>query len=373
MKIAVLAPSMIPSRRANSIQTMKMAQAFCQLGHQVLVLVPGETPDVSWDELKDHYGLQTEFEIKWLTARPLLRAYDYTSKAVKIAQQWGAKRFLTRVPQAAVAAVANGLPTIFEIHNLPGGRMAPWLLKKFLSSKTQKLLVPISNALALDLKKSYHINPNELLVAHDGVDLERYVHLPEAKLARKQLKLPDRFTVGYTGHLYPGRGGGFILKLAAGLPEVAFLLAGGNPDDINQLKSEAAAQGLNNVHFLGFVSNQQLPLVQAAADVLIMPYQDRVAGSSGGNIARYLSPMKLFEYLASARPILASHLPVLQEVLNDENAILLSIESPDDWLAAIRELIGDANKRQGFSLAARKTAEAHSWQARGAAILAKIK
>jgi len=94
---------------------------------------------------------------------------------------------------------------------------------------------------------------------------------------------------------------------------VSFLLAGGEPEDVAALREKSANLGLSNVILTGFIPNADLPIYQAACDILLMPYQSQVAASSGGDIARYLSPMKLFEYLACGKPILSSDLPVLRE------------------------------------------------------------
>ena len=90
-----------------------------------------------------------------------------------------------------------------------------------------------------------------------------------------------------------------------------FLIVGGEPQDVENLRQRVRVIGLKNVILTGFVPNARLPLYQAACDVLLMPYQRQVAASSGGDIARYLSPMKLFEYMACERPIISSDLPVL--------------------------------------------------------------
>ncbi len=132
--------------------------------------------------------------------------------------------------------------------------------------------------------------------------------------------------------------------MAECLPEVTFLLVGGDPEDVGRL--QAQAKGLKNVILTGFIPNVDLPLYQAACDVLLMPYQRQVAASSGGDIARYLSPMKLFEYLACGRAILCSDLPVLHEVLNPENAVLLPPDDTQAWVKSSGKLAGRARTKK---------------------------
>lgn len=374
MRIAQIVPSRIPSTSANSLQGMKMAQAFTELGHEVLVYAPGADPGLPWERLARDYGLRAQFEIKWLPSRRLLRRYDFARAAVNAARSQGADLVYTRLPQAAAYAASRDIATLHEVHDRPKGRGGPRLLRAFLGAVGARRLVVITQALAEALKARYTLPERAgfLLVAPDGVDLERYDQLPSPREARRQLELPDRFTVGYTGHLYAGRGVDLILAIAHRVEKLHFLIAGGRRHDVQRVREALQQQGLQNVTLTGFIPNANIPRYQAASDVLVMPYQSQVAASSGGDIAAYLSPMKLFEYLASGRPILASRLPVLGEVLNEDNAILLPGEDVGAWVEAIHALESAPERRQELGAAARVSAQAYSWRARAERILARL-
>ncbi|MBI3158236.1 MAG: glycosyltransferase [Chloroflexi bacterium] len=363
MKLILAAPASIPGRAANSIQSMKMAQAFAAIGHEVRLLAPGAAPGLKWEELARLYGLYTPFEIAWLDSPARLRGYAFAVQAVRHARAWGAHALFTRHPQTAALA-ARRLPTVLEMHDRPQGRTGPLLFALFLRARRADRLVCISRALADDLSKTFGFPIEEpfTLVAPDGVDLARYAAVPEPEAARAALGLAQAFTAGYTGHLYRGRGADLILEIARRLPEVNFLVVGGEPADVADLRARSA--DLGNVKLAGFVPNADLPAWQAACDALLMPYQPRVAASSGGDISRYLSPMKMFEYLACGRPVLSSDLTVLREVLTPENAVLLPPADPQAWADAIRALAKDPARRAALSAAARRTAEQHTWEAR---------
>lgn len=383
MKIALIAPSNLPARRANTLQVMKMAQALTILGHNVRVLVPvaekyksHQTP--LWNDLAAHYGLRHKFTVEWLFAHPRLRRYDYGYRTVWYARQWQADLVYTRLPQTAVFAGWIGMDTIFEIHDLPQGILGPWLFHRFLKARGARRLVVITRALKSDLVKQFSAPDSApfTVVALDGVDLERYVDLPEPQEARRKLYIddaghikPERFTVGYTGHLYYGRGAKLLLELATRLPTMTFLLVGGEPQDVDSLRAETEVRGLDNVVLTGFVPNADLPRFQAACDVLIMPYQRKVAGSSGGDISRYLSPMKLFEYLACGRAILSSDLPVFREVLSERNAVLLPPEDVRAWVTKLEELRDNPEIRAALSSQALHDAKCYTWEARAERIL----
>jgi glycosyltransferase involved in cell wall biosynthesis len=380
MKLSLIAPTYLPARRANTIQVMKMAQAMTVLGHQVKVLVPGETirSGVSWEQVAHHYGLQQRFEIQWLAVHPRLRSYDFGWESIRHARNWGADLIYTRLPQAAAVASSLGVPTIYEIHDLPQGTLGPWLLNRFLKGRGARALVMITAALrkALALKSLVHKNL-PLIVAPDGVDLIRYKNFPSPDEARISLNtafhLPSSaFVAGYTGHLYPGRGTSLILEIATQLPDVDFLLVGGEPLDVERLRVEIHTRSLENITLAGFVPNADLPRYQAACDILLMPYQRKVSASSGGDIAKFLSPMKLFEYLACGRVILSSDLPVLKEILNSQNAVLLPPDEVNTWVTAIQDLRANPEKRTSLAKQAIVDAQRYTWEARAEQILTSV-
>jgi glycosyltransferase involved in cell wall biosynthesis len=382
MKIAVIAPTQIPARRANTIQVMKMTQAFCELGHEVRLLTPRgkvQPSATSWSELAHHYGLSCEFPVVWLRAGSRLRSYDYGLQAVLWAHRWGADLLYTRLPQAAVVASLSGMRTIFEVHDYPQGTMGPVLFTRFLKGRGAWKLVVITQSLADDLRERLAAPgaPLFTLVAPDGVDLARYMDLPSQAEARQGL-IKDSgmdeiaafsFIAGYTGHLYPGRGIKLILDLAARLPDVFFLIVGGEPGKLTWWQNEVESRGLTNISLVGFVPNSEVPRYQAACDILLMPYQRRVAASSGGDIAPYLSPMKLFEYMACGRLILSSDLPVFGEVLSPENAVLLPPDEVNAWVAAIQTVRSDPQDAIVLGAQARQDASRYTWKARAERLL----
>ncbi len=374
MKIALIGSSAIPSDTANSIQVMKMAQAYAKLGHDLQLFLPGSEPSLEWESIAKHYGLSKEFPIEHLASNRFLRGYDFALRAIQKARLAGVELIHTRHPQSAAWAADYGIPTVVELHDMPSGMLGKRLFKLFLSGKGARGLVLITQALANAIIKRYpQLEKSPLIQIHpDAIDIERYAGLPSPQKARKQLKLPDKFTIGYTGHLYKGRGIDLILKLAHELPSSNFLLVGGRSLDVANVRQKLAEQELSNVSLIGFVANAELPLYQSASDVLIMPYQARVAASSGGDISSYLSPMKMFEYLAAARPILASALPVFKEILNKENAWMLPHDDLEQWKSAILALQTDAKLRRDFSKAAHKSAQGLTWEKRAQAILSKI-
>ena len=361
MRIVCVSATQVPSDTANSIQVMKVCQAFVQTGHQVTLLVPeNQRSAISNQQLLEHYGLQTAFPIEWLPGRSR-RLFPW--RAVRRARRLEADLLYAWPLQSATLGLLAGMPSMVELHDFPSGRFGPLWLRLFIALPGRKRLLPITDALrrALDLPQK------QTVIAADGVDLERYASLPDPVSARRLLGLPSAPTVLCTGHLYPGRGADLFLGLAAKFPQASFVWVGGRPADVLAWQERAA--GLANVVFTGFVPNERIPLYQSAADVLLMPYQNAVATSSGGNTEEVCSPMKMFEYMAAGRAILSSNLPVLREVLDETMAVFCQPDLAEAWESALGELLKDEKRRQALGRCARAAVEQYSWVKRAQRVL----
>ncbi|MAT42031.1 MAG: hypothetical protein CL609_06790 [Anaerolineaceae bacterium] len=362
MKIAIISTSKIPSTTANSIQVMKVCQSYRQLGHEVILFVPGQK-NSKFSEIKTHYGLTEEFEIQWIKSIRSLSRYDFVIKSLLKAKNWGCDLIHTWTPQAAWFASLIKIPYLMELHELPSGKFGPMIMMRVIKNKAKKRFLIITSALKTRYEAYYQFKfpEKEVVIAPDGVDLERYVNLPDPKEARKQLNLPDKKTAMYTGHLYPGRGMEILITLAEKFPKIQFLWVGGRPDDVSFWKAEIDKHGFENIILTGFVENQKIPLYQAAGDILLMPYETSVSGSSGGNTVDICSPMKMFEYMAAKRAILSSNLPVLHEVLTKEMAVFCSPDQLEEWIKGFSELLENEYLRVWLAENAFSAVKKYSW------------
>ncbi len=363
MRVACIATSRIPSRSANSIRVLKVCQALVRLGHEVDLWTPGPSPAPAWPELRRTYDVRAEFGLHRAGSWPPLRRWDFSIGAVR--QSIRAKPDLWYVwPYQAAATLAQlGHPTILEVHDRPAGLAGPTLFRLFLRGRGARRLLIITEALRgwMEARYAAHLQPPFTVITPSGVDLEAYEGLPGPSEARARLGWKDRFVACYTGHLYPGRGLELMRDLARRNPKIVFVWAGGEPEAVGAWAARLEAEDIQNVRLLGFVPQRDLPLIHAASDVLLMPYERAIAASSGGDTAAFASPMKAFEYMAAGRPILSSDLPVFREVLNDENAILLEPGAVDEWEVALRGLAADGAQRLRLGEAARRSAGSYSW------------
>lgn len=372
MKIIAISGSAIPSTTANSVQTMKALQALTILGHEVNLIVPLENSrsrEREWSFLAEHYGLEKEFLITFLPCSSR-KLFFYT--AVRHAKKNSPDLLYVWPIQTAVLGLLFDLPVVLEMHDLPSGRGGPFWFRYFRDLKGRKTVSVITKALYELLIDNYGKGMSDMkaVIAPNGVELERFSDLPDPHQARSQLGLSETQTVLCAGHLYKGRGVELFLELARFFSNdnIQFLWVGGNKKDVEHWKLEA--ESLKNVIFTGFVPNAQLPLYQSAADILIMPYGTTINISSGmGNSEKISSPMKMFEYLATGRPIISSDLPVFREVLNKDNAVLCPPGDVKSWSREIKRLLTNPDTAHQYSQAALVSAQKYSWVERARKIL----
>ena len=367
MKIACISTSRVPSDTANSIQAMKACHALAQLGHETALWLPETGVPSNWEGLAAHYGLETPFTIRRLASLAALKRYDFARSAVRQARAWGAELVYTWLLPAAVLAQWRRLPVVFELHDRPTGKAGPALFRRLAGGPGKKRILAITEALRSRVERELGVPlpPSIAQIAPNGADLVRYRDLPEPAQARRELGLPERVTGGYTGHFYAGRGIEILVGLARRYPLAQFLWVGGRAEDVEHWRAALKDIGVENVTLTGFVENRRLPLYQAAADILLMPYERAIAGSSGGDSAEICSPMKMFDYLAAGRAIITSDLPVLREVLNEGNAVFCSPEDLPAWERAFGKLLDDADWREeSVGPGAKPDAQQYAWQER---------
>jgi glycosyltransferase involved in cell wall biosynthesis len=175
--------------------------------------------------------------------------------------------------------------------------------------------------------------------------------------------------LGYVGHLYAGRGVELLLRLAERRPDCELHVVGGSEADLERRRGALRPP---NLIFHGFVPPARLAELYAGFDLLLMPYQERVTVAGGrSDTGRWMSPLKMFEYMAAGRPIVSSDLPVLREVLTHErNALLASPSDLDAWDAAVGRLLADPGLARRLGETARTDFLGHhTWDARAAAVL----
>lgn len=368
MKIAYLCISILPSRNANSVHVMKMAQALIQEGNEVTVFAPDRPgTEEGVEDLAQFYGTEVSVPVEklsWPAHRG--RPYVFARHAARRAVECGVDLAYGRSLHACYFAARAGLPVVFETH-APMERfnvVERWMLRRLLRRGNFRHLVVISEALRRLYVEPGHISPERVLVAHDAADP------PRSGEGRDPLP-PAPLRVGYVGHLYPGRGIEVLVHLAEHCPWAEFHAIGGRPAEIEDWRARTAQ--LPNLTFHGFLPPAVVDAYRCACDVLLAPYQRTVTIEGQGDTSKWMSPLKIFEYMAAGRAILCSDLPVLHEVLTDGETTLFC--PPDDhasWVRAL-ERLRDPQLREQLGKRTREVFAAnYTWRRRAERVLAPL-
>jgi glycosyltransferase involved in cell wall biosynthesis len=368
VKLAYLSAAKIPSREANSIHVMKMCQAFSHLGHEVTLFAPdvvdGLEPEVS--DVYAFYGVDRSFQLRKLSWLPLKgRGWLYGWEAGQVVQRLGSDVVFGRSLHGCSFAARSGVPTIWDAHMLCflHRRNERWLFQRMIHSPSFRHLSVNCASLRHCISERFPELEGRIVVAHNGADQLA------SDLAPAKLGGAGRPQVGYIGHLYSGKGFEVIQALAALVPSVDFHVVGGEQKTVEALRSDLTLP--QNIHLHGFVPPADTARLCLAFDVLVAPYQCDVRVAGGGETAAWMSPLKVFGYMAAAKPILCSDLPVLREVIeNDRNGILVAPDDPHAWAAALQRLLHDRALRERLGASAHADfLTRHTWRQRAIRVL----
>jgi glycosyltransferase involved in cell wall biosynthesis len=352
MKLAYISPSLLPSRSANSVHVVQQCDALGKLGVDVTLFAKRSHRSIDLNaEVRGAYGVELEKVALSTVYTPWARANNLTIALHALAWifRGGFDAVLSRNLFASfLLALIPKWPLIVEVHQLERG-IRGWLQRIACRGRNVQI-VAISEQLGRDLMQRVGKAVAPVHVLHDAAPEMPTLPTAEERASWRRDLLPGPvdqagFVCGYVGHLYAGRGIEIIETLARECPDILFLAVGGNESDVKAWQHKNVAP---NLHFLGHVPHPVARRAMSAVDLLLMPYQERVSiGLAGHDTGRWMSPMKMFEYMASGTPFVASDLPVLKEVLRDgSNAVLVAPDSIAAWRGGILALRDDPARRQ---------------------------
>ena len=121
-----------------------------------------------------------------------------------------------------------------------------------------------------------------------------------------------------------------------------------------------------NIKFFDYVEYYKIPGLMSKYDVLLMPYLQNVfVRSKNLDTAKYMSPLKLFEYLAMSKIIIASKLKVYSHILkNNKNAILINPNNTKQWVKKIETVFKNVDKFKYLKKGALNSSKKYTWEKR---------
>lgn len=364
MNLLYLANARIPTPRAYGLQIMKTCEAFTNSGINVDLVVPTRRVHSTEDPF-EYYHLTRRFPITTLSVPDFLRygplgflvsALWFSEKVRRLSSFRKADVIYSRDALILFQYLLLGRILVFEAHGRPS------FISRIVARRAYRVIV-----ISKGLKSVYQtagVTPEKLVVAPDAVDLDLFDNVPARQGAREEVGLPvGKRVVLYAGHLYPRKGADTLAATAELVPTAHFVFVGGASDDLAVFRKRWGSGA--NIEIIGHVPHAQIPLYLRAADVLALPNSGKDEDS-----ARFTSPMKLFEYMASGTPIVASDVPAIREVLSDESAYFIPPDDPAALAASIEKALDDTPAASRIAVRAHQLVQSYSWKGRAGKILA---
>ena len=365
MHILYIANIRLPTEKAHGIQIMKTCEAFSDIGYSVTLAIPRRLNTIKEDPFT-YYGVKRSFTIKRF---PTVDIFS-SSKIGYIVQLLIFSEFVSWYALFAKADIIysrNELPLyylsfvkgdlLYEAHTGSYNFLARRILRK------AKKVITISQGLK-DFYVRKGIPEEKIIVAHDAIDPEAFKVRYDKKAVRKELGIPeDKKTVMYIGRLDMWKGVKTLLDASLRLPnDIQVVIIGGETSQITTFAEEYP-----NVIFLGYRPYTELSKNQQAADILVLPNTGKDVIST-----LYTSPLKLFAYMASCVPIIASDLPSTREILSEENSILVPPDNVEMLANSIEDIFSNTDKAKQIATQAREDVTIHTWKKRAASIIRNI-
>lgn len=362
----------MPSRAADGVCVMQMCSHFAQAGLKTILVIPdgkalsleelGHTGDI-WN----FYGVPQNFKIIHLPKMFSRLRLCFSFMALIVGLVRKVSSINTRTLECACLAAVFRRPVVFESHNyqkVSDHKLLPtWI--RFMKDPRRRVSMVVTTHAG---KKSYTqrgIPADRIRVEPNGVNIQRFHSQPSTADLRKVLDLPEQKTiVGFCGSLYEGRGIEELLWNAEHLKRLFFLVVGGRPHEVDHYRNLSNEKNLDNIRFVGHVPQDQVPPYLMACDILLMPYTNASAHD-------FMSPMKMFDYLATGRPIVATDFPVVREILEDKkNAVLVQPDSATALADGILWLLDHPDQASQIGNQAREDARYYSWENRAKRLVA---
>lgn len=336
--IIYLGRSRLQRSHANLIQLLHTASGFVQLGWEVLVVLPPWPRRLSLSARLKELDVDPAPEVipsQLLHPRWSFRPFIWRYRRDLLM----AKAVYTRVAQISIVLARAGLKNHLEVHDVEALRRSGQIEPIIAYHRTGliRTLTPISNSAAKSLVNAGAV-PERIKVAHSGVKLEAYTGLPPFN--------PDNLNRPHIIHL--GR-----LSQQRGL-EIYHYLAKHEKCKISIISADKGS--IPNAAYYPPVTLTEIPAWYARSDLTLLPYQPSIS------TAATMSPIKMFEAMAAGRPIIASDLPTIREILKHEHsALLVAPHDFEAWAAAIERLRQDRPLAVRLATNARAAVSKYSW------------
>jgi glycosyltransferase involved in cell wall biosynthesis len=360
-KIFYIADINLPSLRAYTVHVIKMADNFCHFSNQVELLIHHKKFNYNYRNIKKDFLLLAKnlFFIKGFFKKKKKNnffnriLFGYLS-AKYLRNENGL--IITRSFMCSFFLILNKKKHFLEIHHPMNGFTKILFMRfNFITSKYIIRVIFITKSLQKHFKNVHF----ESIVLPDGAEIKNF--------KKKKLKSKIK-NIMYVGSFFTGRGIELILKIASILKNKNFLLYGKRKNDFINYKYN----NLKNVKIFNLIKYNKVPSKLVNADLLLMPYALKNISIDMKKVdtSKFASPIKMFEYLASGKPLISSNLPVLKEILiNKNNCLIAKNNSAEEWVKSINLLDRNTLLKKRVAKNGLITAAKYSWFKRANAVV----
>jgi len=368
MKLFYVANLRLPTEKAHGIQIMKMCEALALNGCDVQLCCPWRFNDII-DDPFEYYNIKKIFTIKKIPCLDLIpldglfgnfsfwvQTFSFLIffKIYLFFQEKG----IVYTREQFVGLLFNNF--VLEVHDLP---LKIKILHQKIWQKAKKMIVLTSIAKIRLLETG--LSEEKIMIAADGVDIQDFDVSISKDDARVKLGLPrDKRIIMYSGSFfrYGWKGVDILLSSIQYFDSnYVFVLLGCDEKEKEDIEKKYK---LDNLWLVTRRPHREMAIYLKSADVLILP-------NKSGDITseNYTSPLKLFEYMAANRPIVASDLPSIREILNERNAILIKPDDPFEIVKGIQRVFMERDSADILSEQAFMEVKKYSWEKRARNIL----
>ncbi len=350
----------IRSKDGQYVHLAEMVRAMRELGHEVLLVGPRQLESRAFGAGAGLVGTlkralpKTGYELLELA----YALFDYLRLRRAIARfrpQAIYERYNLYTPAGIWAKRRCRLPLLLEVNaplyeerrehdGLALERLARW--SQYYVWRGADCVAPVTAVLADHMLRA-GVTAGRIVVIPNAIDARAFFEAPDNGAAKRLLQLDGRLVLGFTGFMRPWHGLERVLEFIAQAadPRLFLLLVGDGPAR-PAIQARARELGIAaRLRITGIVDRHDIPRHIAAFDIALQP-----------DVVPYASPLKIYEYLATGRPIVAPASANILEVLEHErNALLFEPGNGESMRGALLRLCNDVELRGRLAAAARAT------------------
>ncbi len=333
----------IPAINAQSVQIFSMSEQFSLIDGDFLLLSPGEV-------LESDPGWWSKISLFFNSGR--LKYLEFAFRTFFSNEITKDDVIYTRDVLIAALFALKGLSVVYEVHQRPS-KKSNFLIRNVLKGSGKGKYVTISSALKSYMLGEFGLLDDDVTVLHSAVNYFQYEQNKPNRNVFNEFGVPaDKQVVLHTGSLYAGRGAELFEDILNSDLNVALVHIGGSENDLTYWREKYKNHAF---YAIPHVERELLVTYQLSADCLLFPMTEQT------KTYWCCSPMKLFEYFAAGRPVVASTIGSLSEIVSNDNAFLFSHSHKGSIVSAVRDALESKDAQRRGREGRRQVMSKYNW------------